>query len=123
MAELSTLRFATLRNILDPAAQAEATAREAVIMLGMSYAGQFKTACGGRKLCITARGRLAVVPSTTETKDVFSIIPGMQTPYVLRPPIDSQGHREYRLVGECYLDGAMENTEIAFKDAHGIVII
>jgi hypothetical protein len=108
VAELDALPFARLRGVLDPRAQAAADARAEAVMAGLGYAGRFKTACGGRRLAVTAGRRFALVPPTAEVGDVFAVIPGMQTPYVLRLCRGSAGAEpEYQLVGECYLDGAM----------------
>ena len=38
----------------------------------MNYAWQFKASCSGRRLAVTACGRLALVPATAEAGDVVA---------------------------------------------------
>ncbi|CZR65458.1 uncharacterized protein PAC_15358 [Phialocephala subalpina] len=57
-----------------------------------------------RQFCITQKGRLAFVPSTSQEGDIITILFGGEVPYVLRPLI---GYGWNNVIGECYVDGIM----------------
>jgi hypothetical protein len=59
---------------------------------------------GARRLCITKRGLLGVVPPFSKVGDVIAVFQGMQTPFILRNTAPGTGHQ---LVGECYMHGIM----------------
>lgn len=112
--------LARLTSTLDPGAQAAEEALAEEVRIAVSYAWQFKASCSGRRLGVTACGRLALVPATAEAGDVVVVIPGLQVPYVLR---ECKGvSRQYQLVGECYLDGAMRG-EVDLGGAERIVLV
>ena len=58
----------------------------------------------GRLLARLTSGRLALVPAETSRGDKIALCKGANTPLVLR---HSEGSDTFRLVGECYIDGAM----------------
>lgn len=55
------------------------------------------------RLCKTEAGRLGQIPYGTEVGDVVAIFLGSDVPFVLRKHEDT-----YRLVGACYINGAMD---------------
>ena len=59
--------------------------------------------CSNRRVFRTAKGYLGVGPGALQQDDVVSILP-YKLPFVLRPT-----STYYRLVGECYVDGIMED--------------
>ena len=65
----------------------------------------------GRKLCITSRGYIGLVPPFAEVGDAVFLIRGAQVPFVLRiveGPLSSEGSRVLcHLVGEAYVHGLM----------------
>lgn len=60
----------------------------------------------GRRLCITNRGYMGMVPPRCEPTDVVCIILGAETPYIIRRSGDND--TSYELVGECYMHGMMD---------------
>ncbi len=58
--------------------------------------------CCNRRVFRTSKGYLGVGPGALQQDDVVSILP-YKLPFVLRPT-----STYYRLVGECYVDGIME---------------
>lgn len=119
---LDASSFAQPQSVLGPDAQVEAATGAEALILALGYASQFKTSCGGRRLCVTTSGRLALVPEAARAGDVFAVIPGLQTPYVLRLWRDEAGEREYQLVGECYLDGVM-NGEVDLGGVEPVILV
>jgi hypothetical protein len=65
----------------------------------------------GRKLCITTRGYIGLVPPFAEVGDAVFLIRGAQVPFVPRTvegPLSSEGSRVLcHLVGEAYVHGLM----------------
>lgn len=124
--QLESLQFARFKSAVNPGGQAEVEAREATVVSAINFGARLKATCGGRKLCITTGNRLGVVPPVTEKGDVVCIIPGMQTPYTLRPsygPPIGGPEREYALVGECFIDGMMDGEMMDEKAAIPIAIV
>ncbi|KAK6586663.1 hypothetical protein PZA11_001720 [Diplocarpon coronariae] len=56
-----------------------------------------------KKFCMSAGGRMAAVPPHCQQGDIFAIINGARTPYVIR----EKGNGEFSIVGCCYVHGAM----------------
>jgi hypothetical protein len=59
---------------------------------------------GARRLCVTKRGLLGVVPPFSKVGDAIAVFQGMQTPFILRNTALGTGHQ---LVGECFMHGIM----------------
>jgi hypothetical protein len=57
----------------------------------------------GRRLCLTASGRMGYVPGATEIGDMVCLFYGGSLPYVIRPC----GGGEYLFIGDCFLQGEM----------------
>ncbi|KAH7143336.1 hypothetical protein DER46DRAFT_581607 [Fusarium sp. MPI-SDFR-AT-0072] len=109
--EVESLRYRNYGFMAGSQCAIEAEGQGNDLALTMEFASRMKAICGGRKLCITACHRLGVVPAMTRKDDVVYIIPGMQTPYILRLvdiPIIGGSVGWFKLVGECYIDGAMD---------------
>lgn len=79
---------------------------------------QVGDACQGRQLAITEHGDMALVPKITEPGDCVVRFTDCNSIFVLRPHGDA-----YRLVGECYVDGAhvwqteYVDTQVRIADA------
>ena len=84
----------------------------------MSEVGQFGLAVSGcayrRKLFVTGKGYVGVVPPGSGVGDEICIFRGSQTPSVIRER-KTEGHvdggvdeKSYTLVGECYVHGMMD---------------
>ena len=75
------------------------------------FATLIATCALGRKLCITSRGYIGLVPPFAEVGDAVFLIRGAQVPFVLRTvegPLSSEGsHVLCHLVGEAYVHGLM----------------
>ena len=80
----------------------------------MADISEFTWLCGvpsfPRKLAITSKGYIGMVPKGTNHGDTICAIWGAQVPFVLRPNggISDGGDQEYQLVGECYVHGMMD---------------
>jgi hypothetical protein len=69
-----------------------------------------------RKLALTRRGYLSLVPGSAEPGDVIVILDGGDTPFVIR-----KREENWELLGECYVHGAMKG-EAYFADNRGSFI-
>ncbi|KAF2801805.1 HET-domain-containing protein [Mytilinidion resinicola] len=58
----------------------------------------------GRRLIITATGYLGLAPKASQTGDIIATVLGCSFPVIFRPCGDL-----YRVVGECYVDGLMDD--------------
>lgn len=68
------------------------------------------SACNGvrdRRVCITTKGRLGLVPIIAEVGDKIVVLNGGRMPFVMR-----KGPQSYRLVGEGYIHGIMDGEAI-----------
>jgi len=65
---------------------------------------------GRRRICVTMKGYIGVVPPDSEIGDKIAVFFGMQTPSALRL-VKGSGGIKYRNIGECYVHGLM-NGEI-----------
>ncbi|CAG8961338.1 hypothetical protein HYFRA_00013799 [Hymenoscyphus fraxineus] len=72
---------------------------------------QFQTlleaASYGRRLVITQRGYLGLVPAETQETNTLCVFCGCQVPFVIR---QMQGGEGYTLIGECYILGWMDGS-------------
>ncbi|KUJ23421.1 uncharacterized protein LY89DRAFT_713883 [Mollisia scopiformis] len=59
---------------------------------------------GGRRVCVTRKGFIGVVPPVSRVGDQVVVFGGMQTPTVVR----GRGEGGWEVVGECYVHGVME---------------
>lgn len=67
----------------------------------------------GRRLCVTSKGFIGMVPPRTESCDEIALIFGAATPFVIRHPNGrcdgSKGcNLPFLFVGECYVHGIMD---------------
>ncbi|KAI0401289.1 heterokaryon incompatibility protein-domain-containing protein [Xylaria palmicola] len=66
-----------------------------------------------RRLCVTKKGYIGLVPPLTRVGDVVSILYGGDAPYLVRPETNlavgtAIGVLRCQLVGECYMHGMMD---------------
>ncbi|KAJ8123290.1 hypothetical protein ONZ43_g724 [Nemania bipapillata] len=73
-------------------------------------------ACFGRRIAITASGRLCVVPPLTKVGDSVIIPFGSQTPFLIRQRDKESENVSYELVGEAWVEGAMHGEMIGSTD-------
>jgi hypothetical protein len=80
----------------------------------------FKLSVTMRAFFITDDGRMGLGPTSTAAGDIVHVLPGGNLPFILRwanPPADIQNHiqelRTFRLVGDCFLYGALD-PELSF---------
>lgn len=64
----------------------------------------------GRRVCVTMKGYIGIVPPRSEIGDKIVVFIGMQTPSVLRMG-NGNGGMKHQNIGECYVHGLM-NGEI-----------
>ncbi|KAM0279439.1 hypothetical protein ACHAQH_004599 [Verticillium albo-atrum] len=94
------------------------------MQMGSRWVTSAQFRCYARRLAVTAKGYLALVPPLTEVGDVVAVIPGAPVPFVLRPKwYDEQMDRNvYTLVGECYVHGVM-NGEAADESKMQVILL
>jgi hypothetical protein len=82
--------------------------------------------CGGRSLCVTKKGSLAIVPPGTEAGDGICVIWGTQMPFVIRgqsaDATSDTPNLLWKLVGNCYVHGAMKG-EMADANGHWFTLV
>ena len=68
-----------------------------------------------RRLCITKRRCLGLVPAYAVPGDIICVFGGSHVPFVLRPAGET-----FQLVGECYVHGIMQGemptTNVKVRD-------
>jgi hypothetical protein len=68
----------------------------------------------GWKFCLTKNGKVGYVPAESLSGDKVCIIPGMQTPFMIRNHQAISG--SFYLVGECFIHGLMYGEAIGLED-------
>ncbi|KAL5606568.1 hypothetical protein BROUX41_002970 [Berkeleyomyces rouxiae] len=63
-----------------------------------------------RRLAVTAKGRLALVPAATQKGDQIMILVSHGTPVVVRPKRKEDGDMWCEIVGEAFVDGLMSES-------------
>ncbi|KAH6847176.1 heterokaryon incompatibility protein-domain-containing protein [Chaetomium sp. MPI-CAGE-AT-0009] len=77
-------------------------------------------AATGRAMAVTKDGYVAVVPPKTEVGDLVCVFYGLNTPFLVRPQVNTNnegGTRLVRLVGEAYVHGMMDGQAMMMADA------
>ncbi|KAI0870537.1 HET-domain-containing protein [Hypoxylon argillaceum] len=72
--------------------------------------------CFGRRVAITASGRLCVVPPFTKVGDSVIIPLGSQTPFLIRQHDSQSENVSYELIGEAWVEGVMHGEMIGSTD-------
>ncbi|KAI0194632.1 heterokaryon incompatibility protein-domain-containing protein [Astrocystis sublimbata] len=75
-----------------------------------------------RRLCVTKKGYMGMVPPLTQVGDVVTIVHGGDAPYLVRPETDlvvaeKIGVLRCKLVGECYMHGMMDGEMVGPENA------
>ena len=86
------------------------------IRLSSQWATAAQRCCLSRRLAATNSDFIGIVPPETTLGDRIAIIPGVSTPFIVRPiqePTTGCGQPEFELVGECYVHGMMRDGERA----------
>ncbi|KAI0914183.1 HET-domain-containing protein [Ustulina deusta] len=81
-----------------------------------TYQYSLVEACFGRRIAITASGRLCVVPPLAKVGDSVIIPFGSQTPFLVRERHDQSDNIGYELVGEAWVEGVMCGEMIRSTD-------
>ncbi|KAL1897740.1 hypothetical protein Cpir12675_002239 [Ceratocystis pirilliformis] len=63
-----------------------------------------------RRLAVTAKGRLALVPAATQKGDQIAILVSHGTPMVIRPKKREGGDMWCEIIGEAFVDGIMSES-------------
>jgi SpoVK/Ycf46/Vps4 family AAA+-type ATPase len=68
----------------------------------------------GRRLCLTGKGMLGVVPPFSALGDEIAVFQGMQTPFLLRRARKGGSYPGecYQNVGECFIHGIMDSEVV-----------
>lgn len=75
-----------------------------------------------RRFCVTKKGYMGMVPPLCKPTDVVCIIPGAETPYIIRRSSDDDN--TYELVGECYVHGMMDGEMlVAPREVERLVFV
>jgi hypothetical protein len=65
----------------------------------------------GRRLCLTADGRMGYVPGDAKVGDTVCLLYGGALPYVIR----ECGNGEYQFLGDCYIEGEMYGNRLKIE--------
>lgn len=76
-----------------------------------------------KRLCITARGYLGVVPPLSRKGDLVCVFAGGNVPCIVRQCSNIFARRTYELVGACYINGIMHGQLAKSKEAMEQIII
>ena len=77
------------------------------------YAVPMSACISERKLCVTRKGYVGLVPDDATEGDVICVVVGGDVPFVLRRCDDDV----YRLLGDCYVHGIMEGEALEAEDS------
>ncbi len=81
-----------------------------------SFFGVQTPESAGTGFIVTSDGQLGFGPERCEKGDVIMIIPGGKVPYALRKMEDVKCTlRQYRLLGDAFIDGAMAGEKISHR--------
>ncbi|WPV30485.1 Heterokaryon incompatibility protein 6, OR allele [Fulvia fulva] len=86
--------------------------------LGGRYLQSFLLACVGRCFFVTNGGLMGIGPENLVEGDRVAILYGGRVPFVMSTR-GSLGRGEYRLLGECYVDGVMQGQGMRKHKAAG----
>lgn len=101
---MSTISDLGQPNIMDE------VSTEQQVRLGISgqqYGALIMRAWAGRRVAVTRKGYLCLVPRGAVQGDVIWLVEGAQTPFVCR---EEQESVSYQLVGDCYVHGVMDGS-------------
>ncbi|KAK8022102.1 heterokaryon incompatibility protein-domain-containing protein [Apiospora rasikravindrae] len=76
----------------------------------------FKTLAVRRRMFRASNGNIGWGPLDTQPGDEIFILPGGRTPFVLRSATDQHGIEVFQLVGDCFLEGAMDGEWADVKE-------
>ncbi|KAK0614659.1 heterokaryon incompatibility protein-domain-containing protein [Immersiella caudata] len=79
-------------------------------MAARGYRGLIARAWFGRRVAVTSKGYVCLVPRGAKKGDRIFLVDGARTPYVLR--LRSEAEEEFEFVGECYVHGAMDGSAV-----------
>ncbi|KAF2145870.1 uncharacterized protein K452DRAFT_102434 [Aplosporella prunicola CBS 121167] len=74
----------------------------------------------GRRLLETTAGRIGLAPELCEVGDALAVLHGCRVPLVLRRV---EGEESYRLVGDCFVEGAMNGEAVSWFDCEADEIV
>ncbi|KLU84384.1 hypothetical protein MAPG_03428 [Magnaporthiopsis poae ATCC 64411] len=85
---------------------------------GLPFANAMASCAVGRRVCVTAAGRLGCVPPLSQVEDEVVLIHGAPTPFVIRKIAAEIGADSnlYELVGACYMHGMMDGEALPADD-------
>lgn len=76
-----------------------------------------RRAVRNRRLCVTEKGYLGLVPRQARQGDRVCVLVGCHVPFVVREEADGgPEERRFRLVGECYVHGVMDGEVMEEED-------
>lgn len=78
-------------------------------LAGRRYAHLISRAWWGRRVAVTRKGYVCLIPEHVRQGDAVWLVDGAQTPYVLRPR-GATGTWEF--VGDCYVHGVMDGSAV-----------
>ena len=71
-----------------------------------------RAAMRGRRLAVTRKGYMCLVPGGTRIGDVVVVLKRAHTPFVMRSYFDDHSRRSFQLIGETYVHGIMKGEAL-----------
>ncbi|KAB5570607.1 hypothetical protein GE09DRAFT_1218033 [Coniochaeta sp. 2T2.1] len=122
--DLETRASRPFANVLDRIrnTQEHDTVGDEELDIICQYTSRVHAIQGLMRFCITEKGYMGLGFKEARVGDDIHILPGMQTPYIMRKTAGRQDN-ELRLVGRCYIHGIMDGEALTLpgyepKDIH-----
>ncbi|KAL8388902.1 hypothetical protein RB595_009007 [Gaeumannomyces hyphopodioides] len=92
---------------------------------GLPFANAMARCAVGRRVCVTAAGRLGCAPPLCQVGDEVVLVHGAPTPFVIRKTSAETGAESdlYELVGPCYVHGIMDGEANGTRGAEQLVFV
>lgn len=77
--------------------------------------------CAKRRVCVTEKGYVCLVPAFSKIGDGVAVVLGAQAPLVVRRVEGTVQELKYQLVGECYVLGTMYGEALVGIESPGVI--
>ena len=81
------------------------------------WASRTATVRLGRRFGLSLQGYICLIPAATKSGDWICVFPGLKVPFILH-----QHGKDYKLIGNCFVQGLMEGEALAKVEEDGLKI-